>query len=186
MPNMTPQLHPKKIAITGGPGTGKTSIINLLIERDFICFEEISRQITLQARKDGIEQLFLTDPLLFSKKLLQGRIKQYNDASEQDTSVVFLDRGIPDVLAYMDFIGDDYPDEFEDACKTHIYDTVFILPPWEAIFTSDSERYEDFNQAKTIHHHLVNTYTRFGYDLLDVPFGTIEERVNFIQETLEL
>ena len=60
-------MNPIKVVIAGGPGTGKTSIINHLKERGFLCFDEISRQVTLQARKDGIEQLFLTEPLLFSE-----------------------------------------------------------------------------------------------------------------------
>jgi len=108
-------LNPKKIVIAGGPGTGKTTIINELKKRGFICYDEISREITLQARKDGIEQLFLTEPLLFSEKLLEGRTKQFNDAAKEPEAVVFLDRGLPDVIAYMDYIGDKYPLPFIEA-----------------------------------------------------------------------
>ena len=182
----TTNLSPKKIVITGGPGTGKSSIINNLKSRGFLCYEEISREITLQARKDGIEQLFLTEPLLFSEKLLEGRIKQYNDASKEEIHAVFLDRGIPDVLAYMDYIGDKYPQHFNDASKINSYDYVFVLAPWQEIFTSDSERYENFEQAIEIHHHLLKTYMRFGYQLIDVPFETIEKRTDFILEVLNL
>lgn len=172
--------------LTGGPSTGKTSLISELKQRGFLCFEEISRQITLQARQDGIEQLFLTEPLLFSEKLLQGRIQQYNDAYSSNISPVFLDRGIPDVLAYMDYIGDAYPTHFETACKNHKYDTVFILEPWETIYKTDGERYENFEQAQAIHGHLVNTYERFDYNLIAVPFLSITERSNFILDTLDL
>ncbi|WP_299365556.1 ATP-binding protein [Winogradskyella sp.] len=179
-------MNPKKVVIAGGPGTGKTSIINHLKERGFICYDEISRQVTLQARKDGIEQLFLTEPLLFSEKLLDGRIQQFNNASQEHESVVFLDRGIPDVLAYMDYIGDRYPKYFIDASKTNIYDHVFILAPWQEIFTSDSERYENFEQAIEIHNCLLSTYKRFGYQLIDVPFASVEQRSDFILEELNL
>ena len=65
------------VVITGGPGTGKTTIIDALIEQGYSCFPEISRQITLEAKKQGIEQLFLEKPLLFSELLLEGRKKQY-------------------------------------------------------------------------------------------------------------
>jgi len=82
---------------------------------------------------------------------------------------VFLDRGIPDVVAYMDYIGDSYP-----------YDYVFILAPWQEIFTSDSERYENFDQAIEIHEHLLKTYSKYGYELRDVPFGSIEARTDYI------
>ncbi|WP_369993767.1 AAA family ATPase [Winogradskyella sp.] len=179
-------MNPIKVVIAGGPGTGKTSIINRLKKQGFVCFDEISRQVTLQARKDGIEQLFLTEPLLFSEKLLEGRVQQFLDASNTKEFVVFLDRGIPDVLAYMDYIGDEYPQHFIDACKTNTYEYVFVLAPWQEIFTSDNERYENFEQAVEIHEHLLKTYMRFGYQLIDVPFGSIEERTDFILQELNI
>lgn len=179
-------LNPNIITITGGPGTGKSSIINELISRGYTCFEEISRQVTLNARKSGIEQLFLTDPLLFSEHLLQGRKQQFLDAKQSKVPLIFMDRGLPDVLAYMDYIGNSYPDYFIEACEAHKYDQVFVLAPWDAIFTSDSERYENFEQAEQIHHHLMDTYKRFGYDLIDVPFESIEKRTDFIIESLHL
>ncbi len=179
-------MNPKKIVITGGPGTGKSSIINHLKSRGLLCYEEISRQVTLQARKDGIEQLFLTEPLLFSEKLLEGRTQQFIDAANEAESVVFLDRGLPDVLAYMDYIGDSYPEHFIKACKTHQYDSIFVLAPWQEIFTSDSERYESYEEAIKIHHHLLDTYERFGYQLIDVPFGSIKNRTDFVLESLNL
>lgn len=170
----------KKIIITGGPGTGKTSIINELLRRDFVCLEEVSRQVILDAQKKGIEQLFLTNPLLFSDKLLEGRKKQFHKALSNDREFTFLDRGIPDIVAYMDFLGTSYPERFIEACKKHTYEHVFILAPWQQIYVSDNERYENFDQALQIHDHLVNTYSRYGYDLHDVPFDSIEKRTDFI------
>ena len=179
-------MNPKKIVIAGGPGTGKTSIINHLKASGYLCYDEISRQITLQARKEGIEQMFLTEPLLFSQKLLEGRTRQFLDAEKEKKNEVFLDRGIPDVLAYMDFIGDSYPTHFEEACQNYRYDHIFILAPWQDIFTSDNERYESFEEAIEIHHHLLEIYKRFGYNLIDVPFGSVESRTDFILESLNL
>lgn len=179
-------MNTKRIVITGGPGTGKSSIINELIKRDFTCFEEVSRQVTLDARKDGIEQLFLTKPLMFSERLLDARIQQFNDAESVDSETVFLDRGLPDVLAYMDYAKSVYPKYFIEACETHQYDKVFVLSPWQEIFVSDNERYENFNQAVEIHHALLNTYQNFDYELIDVPFGTVSNRADFILEALNL
>jgi predicted ATPase len=60
------------------------------------------------------------------------------------------------------------------------------LAPWQDIFKSDSERYENFEQAIQIHDHLVDTYTNFGYHLIDVPFGSVKKRTDFILDALTL
>ncbi|UKM63483.1 ATP-binding protein [Flavobacteriaceae bacterium GSB9] len=179
-------MNTKKIVITGGPGTGKSTLINNLIHRGHSCLEEISRQIILEAQKKGTEQLFLTEPLLFSELLLRGRQKQYFESELYKNETIFFDRGIPDILAYMDFIGDNYPKKFVEACKNSRYDKVFILKPWRAIYTSDNERYESFEQAMQIHDQLVNTYQNFDYDLVDVPFDTVENRTDFILNAVKL
>jgi len=173
-------LNSKRIVITGGPGTGKTAIINELLKRKYCCLEEISRQVTLDAQKSGISQLFLTDPLLFSDLLLEGRTKQFNKAGDINEKHVFLDRGIPDVVAYLDYIGNAYPERYVNACADHKYDHVFILAPWQEIYKSDNERYESFEQANEIHHHLLETYSKYNYKLHDVPFGSVESRTDFI------
>ncbi|MFE3870892.1 AAA family ATPase [Flavobacterium sp. ZS1P70] len=172
------------IVIIGGPGTGKSTIIDGLIANGYCCYPEISREVTLEAKKQGIEQLFLEKPLLFSELLLEGRKKQFQDASQEPHDIVFIDRGIPDVLAYMHYIGDSYPDFFDTACREHTYTKIFILPPWEDIYISDGERYENFEQAKIIYMHLAETYQNYGYDLIEVPKDTLDNRILFILDEI--
>ena len=173
-------MKTQKIALIGGPGTGKTTLINALKAKGFSCMEEISRQITLEAQEKGIEQLFLENPLMFSEQLLIGRQKQFIEADLLQQEVAFFDRGLPDVVAYLDYLKSSYPDSFKTICNQHNYDTVFILKPWKAIYEQDNERYETFEQALILHDYLVKTYTAYGYHIIDTPFGTIEERVEFI------
>jgi predicted ATPase len=177
-------LNKEIVVIIGGPGTGKTTIIEGLLAKGFCCYPEISREVTLEAKKQGIEQLFLENPLLFSELLLEGRKKQFHNAQNEPHDIIFLDRGIPDVLAYMHYIGDSYPAFFDLACREHIYTKIFILPPWEEIYESDNERYENFEQATLIYNHLTETYQKYGYHLIEVPKGTVEERISFILNQL--
>ena len=175
----------QKIVLIGGPGTGKSSIINELISQGYDCMPEISREVTLKAQEKGIDQLFLTEPLLFSNLLLEGREKQFIDANTLKSDLVFFDRGIPDVHAYLEFFDTEYPDYFIEKSKSYLYHKVFMLPPWEEIYTSDNERYESFEQAIQIHHHLQKVYQKIGYQISIVPFGTIEERTRFLLDAIK-
>ena len=177
-------MNCRKIVITGGPGTGKTSVIHSLEDHGHFCFHEVSRQVIREAQKKGINQLFLKEPLLFSELLLEGRIRQHEEASNMSADLVFLDRGIPDVVAYMNYFGNDYPPVFNQVCQEYLYDKVFILPPWKKIYKGDNERYESYEQAVAIHDELARTYALHGYEPVEVPSGTIAQRTSFILEHL--
>jgi predicted ATPase len=172
------------IVLVGGPGSGKTSLINSLIAKGFCCYPEISREITLEAQKQGTEQLFLENPLLFSELLLEGRKKQFQNAQNEPHNIVFLDRGIPDILAYLHYVNHSYPSSFEVACKENTYSKIFILPPWEEIYVTDGERYENYEQAKELYNYLIETYENYGYDLIEVPKETLNNRILFILDKI--
>jgi len=135
----------KKILITGGPGTGKTSLIEELKKNNFKCFDEISRGITLKYREKGIQQLFLSDPNLFSEELLNSRIQQFNDSKKLQTDYVFFDRGIPDIIAYLNFKKVHFSKKILKSVDKYRYDMVFLLEPWKDIYSSDVIRYESFD-----------------------------------------
>ncbi len=175
----------QKIVITGGPGTGKSTIIEELTKLKYTCMPEISREITLNAKKKGIDQLFLKKPLLFSQLLLDGRKKQYLDANEKNKEMIFFDRGIPDVHGYMNYLGVTYPKKYIDISNKHRYSKVFMMPPWEEIYATDNERYESYEQSLAIYNHLKKTYLRLNYDIVEVPIGSVLERVRFILNTIQ-
>lgn len=171
---------PKRVLLIGGPSTGKTTLLKELQKHGYPCLEEVSREVIKNAQNQGIEQLFLSEPLLFSELLLRARIAQFEEALNETSEIVFIDRGIPDTVAYMDFIEQDYTDEFTEACQKYVYDAVYILPSWEAIHTTDEERYEDFEHAQKLQISLTNTYIQYGYDPVEVPIGPVEDRAQFV------
>lgn len=184
-------MNSTKVVITGAPGTGKTSIVNGLEKKGFHCFHEIIRDMTSQAKKEGNPEnmvsnplVFVEDALQFNKDLLYGRANHFNESLKSKVSMNIFDRGIPDVLAYMDFFDQEYGQEFISVCEAHKYDAIFIAPPWKEIYTSDNERLESFDEAQELHDALMNTYTQFGYNPIIIPKKPIVERVSFVLETL--
>lgn len=180
-------MKPKKIVITGGPATGKTSVVQGLENAGYKCYHEIIRDLTLAAKETGDLQsqtinpiASVSNPLEFNRKLLEGRIGQYNLARNVEEEVVYFDRGIPDILAYMDYFDQSQGSEFTDAAKTYRYDVIYLLPMWKQIFATDEERFESYDEALKIQARLRETYSNYGYDLIEVPRDSIENRMNFI------
>ena len=185
-------MNTQKIVITGAPSTGKTVLIDSLEKMGYKCYHEVIRTLTAEARKEGTAKpqvsnplVFVDDPAKFNKFLIDNRLEHLKDANKNDEEVVFFDRGTGDVLAYMDFFKQDYGANFEDICKKHRYDQIFILPPWRQIYKRDNESLETFTEAEQLHTHLSNTYARFGYSPIEVPKTTIENRIQFILESLK-
>lgn len=183
----------KKIVITGGPSTGKTSVIQNLEARGFACVHELVRSLTANEKNGTNKQVFtvnpivsVDDPIKFNNQLLSGRVEQYKNAEKATDEVIFFDRGIPDVHAYMNCFGQSYDKAFEAPAYTYRYDRILLMPPWQDIHVVDEERFESFEVSQKIHEHLKETYRYFGYSPTIVPKGTIEERTAFIIDQLKL
>lgn len=162
----------KRIVITGGPGSGKTSIINELAN-NYICFEEVSRSIILEMK---INTSF--KPISFEEAVFNERKKDFQKANQ---TLQFYDRGMIDSLAYFNKNKLTIPKEILNYCQENRYfETVFILPPWENIYTTDDQRFETFEEATEIYNLISSAYKHFGYTLLKVPLLTIKERIDFI------
>ena len=123
---------------------------------------------------------FVNDSKQFNQQLLTERRKQFEGAEGKKEATIFYDRGMPDVLGYMDYFDQPYTSDFINACKQYRYDAIFLLPPWKAIYVQDNERLETYLQATEIHEHLKSTYISLGYDVIEVPFGTVKQRLSFI------
>jgi len=175
-------LKTLKIVLVAGPCTGKTTTIKALRKKGHCCFDEVSRKVTLAFQKQGIDQLFLKKPLLFSEKLLDGRIHQFKAADRAPEELCFLDRGIPEVGAYMDYKDGNIPEKFKKANADFTYDRVFLFPMWKEIYQSDNERYETFQEAQKIQPFIIKAYENLGYHLIEVPRMAVTERVKFILE----
>lgn len=172
----------QRIIITGGPGFGKTTILHHLQNKGFNTFDEVARIVIKEEMEIGSDVLPWKNLNAFSKKVLPLQIINHEKALE---GLNFYDRGIPDIAAYQIHGNQSVFQELEDAINKHRYhDTVFITPPWKEIYGNDDERKESFEKACDIHFQLTQTYTNFGYLVIDVPQLKTEDRVQFILDYL--
>ena len=116
--------------------------------------------------------------------MLTWEMRSYHIAQEQP-GTVFFDRGVPDVLGYLRLIGLPVPVYMSKAAAEFRYNrTVFIAPPWKEIFHPDEERKQDFDEAVRTYESLASTYREYDYELVELPRVSLEERVQFVLQTI--
>ena len=172
-----------RIVLSGGPGTGKTSLINELAGVGHHCFPEVSREIIDREVKLNSGIVPWDNLNEFTRFVLEGRITQYNQAP---SGISFYDRSIIDSLAYMNLDGLDIPANWKEyGVKYQYQKIVFITPPWKDIYSTDKQRKESYDKMLGLHNELINSYEEYGYSISIVPKGSIKERVDFILDNIK-
>ena len=69
----------KKVVITGGPGSGKSTLIELLEMYGYFCFKEFSRSLIKKSKNEGEENYFKSKPIEFSRLIWEKRIEQLKE-----------------------------------------------------------------------------------------------------------
>lgn len=165
------------VIITGGPGAGKTTLIKALSDRGFTTFQESSRDLIEQQSqlKDGI--LPWENMSGFAALCFEVMKQQKSKASEH--SIAFLDRAIPDICGYLKGAGIESDKQYLLESKGY-FCKVFVCCPHQDIYVQDEIRPYPFEEALDIHYRLVDIYQQFGYCCIEVPFKTVNERVEFV------
>ncbi len=166
--------------ITGGPGAGKTSLLQELTERGLSCAPEAGRGVIQDQMRINGRALPWSDPLLFAELMLSWDMRSYG-AADATTGPVIFDRGIPDILGYLRLVGIPAPDYVHNAVRAFLYNpAVFVTPPWREIFHRDNERKQDFDEAVRTYDTLVATYAELNYTLVEIPCVSVPERATFV------
>ena len=171
--------------VTGGPGSGKSSLIDAMTRRGFRTMPEAGRAIIQDQVRIGGPALPWADRAIFAELMLGWELRSYHEALASDAPVL-MDRGIPDVVGYLTLCGLPVPAHIEVAAKIHPYnERVFLAPYWGAIFAQDAERKQDRQEAEATGRVMAETYTRLGYQIVELPLVGIEQRADVIAERLQ-
>jgi predicted ATPase len=169
--------------ITGGPGFGKTVLIEKLRNMGYPVGEEAVRRIILQQIECQGDILPWKNVSKFEKLLMQERIDFLHRIDKQD--IAFSDRGLPDQAGFSMYKGKSISTELSSAILLNRYaKKVFVTPPWGQIYTNDPIRTETFEEAVKIHRCILKAYVDNGYEPIDLPLATMDERIEFILNSL--
>ena len=168
--------------LTGGPGSGKSTLIDALSRAGHRTFPEAGRAIIQDQVARGGRALPWVDPLLFAEMMLSWDLNSYHLA-EPLSGPVFFDRGIVDVIGYLQLMHLPVPAHMRHAAQKFRYNrVVFVAPPWQEIFKQDRERKQDFEEAKRTCEAVTTAYSENGYELIELPRSSVEKRVTFVLE----
>jgi predicted ATPase len=169
--------------ITGGPGFGKTMLVEALRGMGHFCSAEFARELIVSQQETGGEILPWKNPRLFQQTILNKR-KDFFDSIPEGT-IAFADRAIPDQLAFARYKGFGAPEVLVSAASEYRYASkVFVTPPWPEIYVNDPIRTETFDEALQIHQVVVETYRNLNYQIIELPLVPISERVKYLLENL--
>ncbi|MFO9556805.1 ATP-binding protein [Legionella pneumophila serogroup 1] len=165
---------------TGGPGSGKTAVLNELNTRGYLTVSEVARSIIQKQQADGGDAIHTGNRKAFRDLMLEQSIADYCKMQSEE-KIVFFDRGIPDLYGYSKAFCGEASKEVNEAVRQFRYNkTVFIFPPWPEIYENDDERQQDYQEALQTYYAVKEGYFDCGYVLLEVPKCLIKDRANFI------
>ena len=176
---------PNYFILTGAMGSGKTTLCTALQAKGAQISSEATRQILIEQRSFDGNGVIERDPKLFVELALSRMIHTYQeyDSDSQKGPIVF-DRGVPDMLAYSEFLNIE-AQFVQRAAQIYGYNkTVFMMADWPEIYTTDSERTIPYEEAKAFGARLRRIYQGLGYILVEVPPMTVEERAEFLLEQI--
>jgi predicted ATPase len=170
--------------ITGGPGSGKTTVLKELAQLGYPCIPEVARQIIQEQVATGGVALPWADRELYTQLMLERSVRSFLEHASA-SRITFSDRGIPDTLCYSRLIGLAQDEAIRAACERYRYATrVFMAPPWQEIYETDRERKQDFREAVRTYELMCRTYRECGYELLELPRVSPAGRAEFILRQL--
>jgi predicted ATPase len=167
--------------ITGGPGSGKTTTVDLLRARGYTTTIEHARHYLDLKRIEGktVEEV-RSRRLEFQRGVLAMQLEQ--EASLDPDETVFLDRALPDSLAYYRFLELEPDPQLREALQQVSYRKTFILDLLP--LTPDYARTEDADAQRRIHALLTEVYEALPIPVVRVPVLNPADRVAYILDRL--
>ena len=171
------------IVITGGPGAGKSTILDGLSKLGYEFVGETARTIIKDRISRGLSPR--PNPDEFARQIFDIDFKNYID-NINASQPLFFDRSFLDSAAMLF-----EATRTETLSVTEILNTyrfrksVFIAPPWKEIYQNDSERDQSYKDSVEIYKMLYKWYDLNDYTLIQIPKSDIDSRIHFILDNIK-
>jgi GrpB-like predicted nucleotidyltransferase (UPF0157 family) len=176
------KMASRHVILTGGPGAGKTTLLVELAARGYATVEESARAVI--AERLVRDESPRPDPVAFAQAILRRDIEKYLNRP-RTSDWVFFDRGLIDALGMRHETSPLTPVELQSMLASYpFHPTVFVLPPWEAIYATDAERDQTFAQAADVYAKVVGWYRACGFVLNEVPCLPVAQRAEHVLRIL--
>ena len=163
--------------ITGGPSSGKTTTVNILKTRGYQTTIEHARHFLDTQRVTGRSVAEIRgNQAAFQRGVLEMQIEQ--EAILDPDALVFLDRALPDALAYYRFLDLPPDPRLLETLPSASYRKIFLLDLLPLV--KDYARTEDGAAQHKIHELLWDAYTELGHSVESVPVLRPDERVDHV------
>ncbi len=173
---MPDTIHTNWIVITGAPCAGKTAVIDKLDRSGYRIVPEVARAyIDEQIAHGQTLSQIKSEPLSFERGILYRKIEIEKKLPQND--LIFLDRAIPDSIAYYQIEGLT-PGEAIEQSRFFRYKKIFLFE--RLTLEKDGVRSETDLLAGRIEALLLASYSELGYHVIRVPVMGIAERTEFI------
>lgn len=169
--------------LTGAMGAGKTTVLNRIKEKGYLCVDEPARIILKEQRAAGGDGVPERNAEFFNELILSRMISGFEN-NLLSKEVIIFDRGIPDIIAYSELL-ETKKEMSEKAAEEFRYNkNVFMFNGREEIYSNDDERKMDFKDANNFGINVKRIYESLNYSVIDVPFASIDERTEFILQRI--
>jgi predicted ATPase len=167
--------------ITGAPSSGKTTLINQLAQQGYSIAHEVARDYIqgLLTNHYTLEDLKRKNSQL-QRDILAVALKRERRLKTQQ--LIFFDRGTVDSLGYFNYYQLE-AQHIKHGCERLRYKKIFYCHQLPVV--DDHIRVEDTNTAIKIGRSIYRAYVNQGYQMIDLPAVSVEQRVKLILSQIE-